>query len=402
MTLWLIVRKSLRQHLLSTVITAVSIGLATGLLMSIVAVKDQSMRAFTNVSGGFDAVMGSRGSKLSLVLFSIFHMDKAPGTLPWKEYEDIKSDTNRIKTAIPIVVGDNFKGFRIVGTVHELFDVEYQQGRRHADQEPGRMFKDNLQEAVIGGHAARRLGLKLGDVFQPYHGLDYNPASKHEVDYVIVGILESSNTPADHVIWIPIKGLQNMPGHDLGKKTEVSAILLQFNSKLKGARLADEVNNSNEIRDKTIAMIAPEVTNFFLRFEWLRIVLSMMAVLVALVGAGGILASLHNTMNERRREFAILRALGARRGTVFGAIILESSTIATLGVTIGFAFYAGFIALSAHYIADMTGVVINPMEPNAVMALAPVGIVALGTLAGILPAMKAYRTDVAENLIPQT
>jgi putative ABC transport system permease protein len=87
---------------------------------------------------------------------------------------------------------------------------------------------------------------------------------------------------------------------------------------------------------------------------------------------------------------------------VFGAIILESSTIATLGVTIGFAFYAGFIALSAHYIADMTGVVINPMEPNAVMALAPVGIVALGTLAGILPAMKAYRTDVAENLIPQT
>ena len=92
MILWLIVRKSLRQHLLSTIITAVSIGLATGLLMSIVAVKDQSMRAFTNVSGGFDAVMGSRGSKLSLVLFSVFHMDKAPGTLPWEEYEAIKGN----------------------------------------------------------------------------------------------------------------------------------------------------------------------------------------------------------------------------------------------------------------------------------------------------------------------
>ena len=92
MILWLIVRKSLRQHLLSTIITAVSIGLATGLLMSIVAVKDQSMRAFTNVSGGFDAVMGSRGSKLSLVLFSVFHMDKAPCTLPWEEYEAIKGN----------------------------------------------------------------------------------------------------------------------------------------------------------------------------------------------------------------------------------------------------------------------------------------------------------------------
>ena len=398
MTLWLIVRKSLRQHLLSTIITAVSIGLATGLLMSIVAVKDQSMRAFTNVSGGFDAVMGSRGSKLSLVLFSVFHMDKAPGTLPWEEYEAIKGNRRLIKAAVPIVVGDNFQGFRIVGTTRDLFDIEYESGKKHSAQ--GRLFNDDVQEAVIGSYVARRLGLGLGDIFQPYHGLDYNPDKKHETDYVIVGILDPSNTPTDHVIWIPLKGLQNMPGHDKTKATEISAILLQFNSPQQGPIYADQVNKGT--RDKTVAIIAPEVTNFFQRFEWLRVVLGVMAVLVALVGGGGILASLHNTMNERRREFAILRALGARRGTVFSAIILESSTITVLGVMIGFAFYAGFIALAAHYIADMTGVVINPMEPNVVMALAPVGIVALGTLAGILPAMKAYRTDVAENLIPQT
>ena len=177
MTLWLIVRKSLRQHLLSTVITAVSIGLATGLLMSIVAVKDQSMRAFTNVSGGFDAVMGSRGSKLSLVLFSVFHMDKAPGTLPWEDYEATKGNRRLIKAAVPIVVGDNYKGFRIVGTTRDLFDVEYQSGKMHSVR--GRLFNDDVQEAVIGSHSARRLGLVLGDIFQPYHGLDYNPASKH-------------------------------------------------------------------------------------------------------------------------------------------------------------------------------------------------------------------------------
>ena len=398
MTLWLIVRKSLRQHLLSTIITAVSIGLATGLLMSIVAVKDQSMRAFTNVSGGFDAVMGSRGSKLSLVLFSIFHMDKAPGTLPWEEYEAIKGNRQYIKTAVPIVVGDNFKGFRIVGTTRNLFDVEYESGKKYSVQ--GRLFDDDVQEAIIGSHAARRLRLGIGDIFQPYHGLDYNPEKKHDTDYVIVGVLEPSNTPADHVIWIPLKGLQNMPGHDKSKATEISAILLQFKSAQQGAMYAEQVNAGT--RDKTMAMIAPEMTSFFQRFDWLRVVLGAMAILVALVGAGGILASLHNTMNERRREFAILRALGARRGTVFGAIILESLTIAILGVIIGFVFYAGFIAMSAHYIADMTGVVINPMETNVIMALAPAGILVLGTLAGILPAMKAYRTNVGENLVPQT
>ncbi len=398
MTLWLIVRKSLRQHLLSTIITAVSIGLATGLLMSIVAVKDQSMRAFTNVSGGFDAVMGSRGSKLSLVLFSIFHMDKAPGTLQWEEYEAIKGNRRYIKTAVPIVVGDNFKGFRIVGTTRNLFDVEYESGKKYSVQ--GRLFDDDVQEAIIGSHAARRLRLGIGDIFQPYHGLDYNPEKKHDTDYVIVGVLEPSNTPADRVIWIPLKGLQNMPGHDKSKATEISAILLQFKSAQQGAMYAEQVNAGT--RDKTMAMIAPEMTSFFQRFDWLRVVLGAMAILVALVGAGGILASLHNTMNERRREFAILRALGARRGTVFGAIILESLTIAILGVIIGFVFYAGFIAMSAHYIADMTGVVINPMETNVIMALAPAGILVLGTLAGILPAMKAYRTNVGENLVPQT
>jgi len=325
-------------------------------------------------------------------------MDKAPGTLQWEEYEAIKGNRRYIKTAVPIVVGDNFKGFRIVGTTRDLFDVEYESGKKYSVQ--GRLFDDDVQEAIIGSHAARRLRLGIGDIFQPYHGLDYNPEKKHDTDYVIVGVLEPSNTPADHIIWIPLKGLQNMPGHDKSKATEISAILLQFKSAQQGAMYAEQVNAGT--RDKTMAMIAPEMTSFFQRFDWLRVVLGAMAVLVALVGAGGILASLHNTMNERRREFAILRALGARRGTVFGAIILESLTIAILGVIIGFVFYAGFIAMSAHYIADMTGVVINPMETNVIMALAPAGILVLGTLAGILPAMKAYRTNVAENLVPQT
>ncbi|MBL69871.1 MAG: hypothetical protein CMO74_15745 [Verrucomicrobiales bacterium] len=399
MTLWLIVRKSLRQHALSTVITSLSIALAAGLLMSIIAVKDQSMHAFTNVTGGFHAVMGSRGSKLSLVLFSVFHMDKAPGTLPWKDFEDIQ-ENKRIKTAVPIVVGDNFKGFRIVGTTTDFFRVEYDEGRAHEIPSPGRLFNPNSQEAVIGSHAARRLGLGIGDKFQPYHGLDYNPAEKHDTDYVVVGILSPSNTPADQVIWIPLKGLQNMPGHDSAKNTDVSAILLEFTSLTLGAQFSDQVNKSTQT--KTVAMIAPEVTSFFQRFEWLRIVLSVMAGLVALVAAGGILASLHNTMNERRREIAILRALGARRGTVFGAIILESTAIAAIGVLIGFLFYAGFMTTAAHYIAEMAGVVINPLQPHPVLAAAPLSIIALGALAGILPALKAYRTDVAENLIPQS
>ena len=328
---------------------------------------------------------------------SVLHLDTSPGNIPYTAYTEMRDDP-RVKLAVPYAVGDNYKGFRIVGTTDDLFFVEYQSGKFHSVQ--GRLFDDDVQEAVIGSYVARRLGLGLGDIFQPYHGLDYNPDNKHDADYVIVGILEPSNTPTDHVIWIPLKGLQNMPGHDKTKATEISAILLQFNSTQQGPIYADQVNKGT--RDKTVAMIAPEVTNFFQRFEWLRVVLGVMAVLVALVGGGGILASLHNTMNERRREFAILRALGAGRGTVFGVIVLESATIAALGATIGFAVYAGIMFVAESILRNEIGVTLHPFEQHPVMAIVPVGLVMLGAVVGIIPALKAYRTDVAENLIPQS
>ena len=285
MTLWLIVRKSLRQHALSTGITAVSIALATGLLMSIVSVKEQSMRAFTSVNGGFDAVMGSRGSELSLVLFSVFHMDQAPGTLLWEEYEFITGKANRrfIQRAVPIVVGDNYHDFRIVGTTAEFFEVPYANDRKYTLTTGGRIFHEDAQETVVGSYVAQKLGLRVGDIIQPYHGLSFDPTQKHDVDYLIVGILKPSNTPTDHAIWIPLSGAQNMPGHSAEKATDISAILLQFNARSQAPQFAEMVNKNT--RDKTVAVIAPTVSRFFSRFQWLGTVLGGMAGLVALVKA---------------------------------------------------------------------------------------------------------------------
>ena len=117
MSLLQIVRRSLRQHLLSTVITAFSIALASGLLMSVWVVKEQAHSNFTGVNSGFDAVFGARGSKLQLVLNSIFHLESSPGNLTWDQYELIAKDKRRIKTAVPIALGDNYHGYRLVGAV---------------------------------------------------------------------------------------------------------------------------------------------------------------------------------------------------------------------------------------------------------------------------------------------
>src|SRR5437879_1804567 len=144
MTLWLIVFKSLRQHALSTSVTTLSIALAGGLLMSVWAVKEQSQATFTGVNAGFDAVLGARGSKLQLVLNAIFHLESSPGNLPWSDFLDIQQNPG-VELAVPIAVGDNYRGYRLVGTTVDLFNrAEYAPGRHFATSPGGRIFDPSL------------------------------------------------------------------------------------------------------------------------------------------------------------------------------------------------------------------------------------------------------------------
>ena len=173
MTLWLIIYRSLRQHALSTVVTAGSIALACGLLLCVWMVKTQSQAAFTSANAGFDAVLGARGSKLQLVLNAIFHLEASPGNLAWSDFEAIRRHP-AVKTAIPIAVGDNLRGYRLVGTVPELFEtVELAPGKKFT-LAAGRLFAPAAHEAVAGSFAAAKLGLKAGDIIHPFHGLTFD------------------------------------------------------------------------------------------------------------------------------------------------------------------------------------------------------------------------------------
>ena len=142
------------------------------------------------------------------------------------------------------------------------------------------------------------------------------------------------------------------------------------------------------------------MAQLFDKIGWFDRVLELVSYLVALVAVGSVLASLYNSMNERRREIAILRALGARRVTIFGAIVLEAASITALGVLGGAGIYAVILTAVARIIRAQTGVVLNPFSFSPVMLWAPAIMISLGALAGVVPAFKAYRTPVAENLVP--
>ena len=400
MTLPLMVRKSLRQHLLSTIITACSIALAGGLLMAVWVVKEQSQSAFAGVNAGFDAVLGARGSKLQLVLNTIFHLEESPGNIRPEDYETIRNNP-AVRVAIPIALGDNYLGYRIVGTTTNLFfEVEHAAGRRF-DVSEGRVFDPGLREAVVGSFVAGRLGLRVGDTLQPYHGLLFNPQDQHEERYTVVGILRPSNTPADRVIWIPLQGVQLMAGHDPKAATDLSGVLLKFkDTSPLTARQLDLMYNKQGNRLTFAWPIAQIVAQLFNKIAWVDRVLALVAYLVALVATGSILVSIYNSMKERRRDIAILRALGARRRTLFAAIILEAAAIAAIGMVIAFGVHVGILMAVAAVVRSQTGVVLDPFAANWVMVWAPAGMIGLAALAGLVPAWKAYRTPVAENLTP--
>lgn len=400
MTLWLIVFRSMRQHALSTLITAFSISLAGGLLMSVWSVKDQARATFTGVNGGFDAVLGARGSKLQLVLNSIFHLESSPGNVHAQDYLDIKNNPN-VALAIPIAVGDNYHGYRLVGTTPEMFDkVEYSPGKHYELEAGGHFFDPTRREAVVGSFVAQKMGLKVGDTFHPFHGLIYNERDQHAETYTVVGIMKPSNTPVDRVIWIPLEGIQKMKGHDPRAATDVSAVLVKLRGGPTVGFRMDMMYNKQGDRLTFAWPIATIITQLFDKIGWFDKVLALVAYLVAVVATASILASIYNSMNERRREIAILRALGARRRIIFSAILLEAAGISALGMAAGFGVYVGIMTGAAQVIRAQTGIVLDPLQFNHVMIWAPAALIGLGALAGIVPAMKAYRTDVATHLAP--
>lgn len=398
MTIPFLVLRSLRQHILSTVATALAIALAGGLVLSVWVVKTQSQATFTQVNTGFDAVLGARGSKLQIVLNAIFHLEASPGNVAQADYLFIKKHP-AVKRAIPIAVGDNLRGYRIVGTDSELFtDVEYSPGKRFELRE-GRLWHDGLKEAVLGSYAAAKLGLKPGDIFHPFHGLAYDARNQHSETYVVTGVLAPTNTPADKVVWISLHGVQTMSGHDPAAASDVSAVLIQLHSPASGFML-DLMYNKQGNRLTFAYPIATIMSDLFGKISWFDRVLALVAYLVALVSAVGVLVAIYNSMAARRRDLAILRALGARRSTLFGAVVLEAATIGALGMTASFAVYAVIASIAAAVIRNATGVVVNPWTMHPVMVWAPLAMIALCALSGLVPAWKAYGTDIAENISP--
>jgi len=429
MVIALLAWRGLKQHAFSSFVAAFTISMAGGLFLSTWKIKEEAQKAFNNSSGGFDAVLGARGSKLQLILNAMFHLEASPGNLSWEQYELIR-DTRGVKEAYPIAVGDNYYGYRLVGTLPELFrNHEWKKGRKYEVQD-GRIFSADAKEALVGDFAARKLGLSVGSQFHPYHGLDFDEKKRHQDTYVVVGLLEPTGTPSDRVIWIPIKGIQKMEGHDPAAAQSVSAVLLS----LKGAAgfHLDMKYNKQGNQATLVWPVAAELASFFDKLSWFEDILALVAFFVALVGSLIIFATLRTVMNEKKREYAILRCLGASRLVVTCVVLAQSLFLSLAGIIGAFLAYGGIGFTAARLIREKTGVVMDPLsfvtldqekewkslwplvqekgyealwplvEPFLPLLVLVFGIFVIGFVSGLIPALQAYRSSLSDNLSPKS
>jgi len=258
-------------------------------------------------------------------------------------------------------------------------------------------------EAVLGAEVAAAMHIHVGDEIEPTHGVGDGTAHEHEHLWKVVGILKPTGTPVDRVVFINLDSFFAIDEHAAGalipgtSEAGLSTVLLFPRPGVHKAMLLSKLNRRPDVQ---VADVNEQIRNLFTIVGSVDVIFLIVSVLVVFIGLLSILVAIYNTMSERRREVAILRAIGARRGTVFGAIVGEATVLTVLGALGGLVLGHLLVWLASGRVEEAAGFRPEASTLLSVELLVLVVVTAAGALAGMVPAWKAYRTDVAESLRP--
>jgi len=393
MTILTVALKYLRGRLVATTLTAVSIALGVSLVVASVLLARGIKDGFIAGATDYNLVVGAKGSPTQLVLGVVFRMDLATPNIEDTIYQSLHQDP-RVETAVPIGVGDAFRGFRYVATNSAYF-AAFPWRRKTFALAAGKFFADDppsepAYEAVLGAEAARSTGLQIGDRF-------YEGEEMAEYPLTVVGILRPTHSADDRAIFFSLPSYWGMNEVARGMAVKpLTAVLIRPKRMSDLPSLNRELNISADTQAVLPSAVLLTIFNMMAVAEnVLKMILAIVGIIVLLY----VFVAMYSATMERRREIATMRALGARRATVFGIILAESAGLATVGGVVGL--LAGHaIAYLAGLVLGQSGLVTNPFLFNPFEPVVLVSVILLGTLAGLLPAVLAYRTEVAENLAP--
>ncbi|HHF3033462.1 TPA: ABC transporter permease [Vibrio diabolicus] len=406
--------KSLINRKATAILTIMTVAISVILLLGVERIRTQAKDSFANTISGTDLIIGGRSGQVNLLLYSVFRIGNATNNIDWKSYQEF-ANHRAVDWAIPISLGDSHKGFRVMGTNHSYFEHYKFGSKQPLTFSEGREF-NGLFETVLGSDVAKQLGYHVGSEIIIAHGISDVGFSRHDnLPFKVVGILAPTGTPVDKTVHISLEAIeaihvgwesgarlgptpkaQDLKNRDFQPK-QITAMLVGLKSRIQTFALQRQINTYPK---EPLSAIMPGVALHELWGMMSVAEQALMAVsgFVVIAGLLGMLSSLLTSLQERRREMAILRAMGARPRHVFSLLISEASLLTAAGIVTGVAGLYAILAIvqpiiQQHYGIHLTLSLLSPYEWMLLGFVQCAGIVI-----GFIPAFRAYRQSLSDGM----
>ena len=399
----------------SIILTILSIAISVSLLLGVDHLRRQAKDSFTKTVSGVDLIVGARSGQVNLLLYSVFRIGNATNNISWQSYQEIAKNKN-VAWTIPISLGDTHKGFRVMGTTQSYFDHYKFGDKQSLSFSKGKAFK-GVYDAVLGYSVAKELGYQVDQEIIVSHGLGKVSFSKHDdKPFTVVGILQATGTPVDRTVHVSLAGIEaihlgwqhgvKIPGHgisaedalqhDLTPKS-ITAVMVGLKSKIATFKLQRYIN---EFRKEPLMAVLPgvalvELWQIVSVVESLLLIISAMVVLAGLIG---MLTTLIAGLNERRREIAILRSIGAHPLYIFLLLMIETVVLALAGCLLGIILVLVLLMIIKPILITQYGLFISAIPLSIEMAYVLAIVIGLAALLGLIPSFIAYKRSLKDGL----
>jgi putative ABC transport system permease protein len=387
---------------LSTFLSLLLLTMGVGIISLLLLLNTQLDEQFKRNIEGIDMVVGAKGSPLQLILSAVYHIDNPTGNISKAEADRLAKHP-LIKKSIPMAYGDNYRGYRVLGT-----DTSYV-GHYEGELAEGRLWEKDM-EVTAGALAAKRLGLKIGDNFYSTHGLDESSDDVHKAHgFTVVGILQPSGTVLDQLLLTEVGSLWKV--HEKPKEEgaeaaaseetsdapeeEITAMLVKFRSPMGMIMMPRYVNEQTSMQ---AGMPAFEINRLNEQMGVGITLLQGIAILIIIISGISVFVSLYNSLKDRKYELAIMRSLGASQSSLFSMIILEGLILAGLGFVLGLLLSRGAMAALASLMADSYRYQFSATRFLPEEAWLLLGTLLIGFIAAVVPGIHAFRTDIHNTL----
>ncbi|EGQ8035220.1 ABC transporter permease [Vibrio parahaemolyticus] len=406
--------KSLMNRKATAVLTIMTVAISVILLLGVERIRTQAKDSFANTISGTDLIVGGRSGQVNLLLYSVFRIGNATNNIDWKSYQEF-SQHRAVDWAIPISLGDSHKGFRVMGTNHSYFEHYKYGSKQPLTFAKGKEF-NGLFETVLGSDVAKQLGYQIGSEIIIAHGISDVGFSRHDkLPFKVVGILAPTGTPVDKTVHVSLEAIEAIhvgweSGARLGptpdakvlqerdfQPKQITAMLVGLKSRIQTFALQRQINNYPK---EPLSAIMPGVALHELWGMMSVAEQALMAVsgFVVIAGLLGMLSSLLTSLQERRREMAILRAMGARPRHVFSLLISEASLLTAAGIVTGVLGLYAILALLQPLIQQHYGINLTLSTLSAYEWMLLSFVQCAGIVIGFIPAFRAYRQSLSDGM----